>query len=141
MCNSYSSGDEYFSPSFIRELDEFISQQDSSVLEVSHLQTSTSEDLCFCSIDGATILLLSVRTHSRLIIRNVALRNQRIGTFTEIVARLRKQLTGTSVQVLVVETVVTRAMRSWCLKNGLGPSLLQDVPEDGLNIDYVQNLK
>lgn len=114
----------------------FLSFQEGVELQENYTHNMFTETLGFSSEDAETTLMLRVFNHEYIYIKLASFRNTRRGTMTHIFQLLCEKLQGTSIRTFVVESVLTPAMRSWCLKHGLHPSLNGDDPVNGLGINY-----
>ncbi len=75
------------------------------------------------------------------IISRVQLLHQRRGSFTELVKYLKVELPPIGVKRLVIQSVSTPAMASWCVKNKFTPVASTAFEADGYTWgDYVLNL-
>jgi hypothetical protein len=75
----------------------------------------------FHSLDWETELRLLYLGRIQITISRVKLRHQRQGTMTAILRTLEAQCRQYQVRQIVVQSVTTDEMESWCSKNGFAP--------------------
>lgn len=75
-----------------------------------------------------------------LTISRVCFENKRCGCMTKCYETILKKREGLGIKKIVIQSVLTKEMMNWCLKNGFTPSKDCIAFDDILSGDYILNL-
>lgn len=107
------------------EIVKLIEKNDDCKLKILE---KTRRSLWFKSKDQETELRLLLMPSMKLIVSRVAFKNKRRGTMTIVSQKLENYCIEKNIPELVVQSVLTKEMASFCLKNGF-----ESVIESGID--------
>lgn len=98
---------------------ELLERKDNIQLDIYRSYTGFS----LYSIDSnyITELEMSIIPNRQMILNRIVLKNRRIGTMTELFKISIDLCKKYSIHKFIVQSVITKEMSRWCIKNGLSP--------------------
>lgn len=130
--------DTHFTEDFIQSLSTVLS--DAEDVSINSLK-ETSGIWLFSKDNDVTELRLSIQGSRSVTISRVQLVHTRIGTLTKIFELLLNFCSSNGIRSIVVQSVITKEMAAWCLKNGFEPHPLCSFAVDDYIVgDYILNL-
>lgn len=130
-----------FDDDFQEHIASIIAEGDRCSIEIVQTEHGIGHTLWFRGPDKTELRLLLLGT-LRLSISRVEFKNKSQGTMQKILEVLIEFCKNKKIQMIVIQSVVTKEMASFCLKNGFIPDTYRSIFSDGYTAgDYYYQLK
>lgn len=129
----------FATPDLISSIRDILVEDAGMNVETNLTTNLFSDTVSLVAEDGKSELLFS-HFMDRVIIKRVVIRHPRQGVFSKIMERMLAQVEEGGIKEIMVESVLTKEMRDWCLKRNFEiPKycIIDSTNSDGLGVDYM----